>query len=43
MKKQLNRLFALAIVALAVYLLVKHPHSPATFVHSYTHAPRRHR
>ena len=43
MRKALNRLFAVAIVVFAVYLLVRHPHSPATFVHSYTHVPRRHR
>ena len=41
MRKALNRLFAVAIVVLVVYLLVKRPHSPATFVHSYTHVPRR--
>lgn len=35
MRKLLNRLFMLGLLALAVYPPWKHPHAPATFVQTY--------
>ena len=35
MRKTLNRLLALALLGFAVWLLVKHPHSPVIFIRTY--------
>lgn len=35
-KTTLQQLFAWALVAFAIYLLVNHPHSPAVFVRTYS-------
>jgi len=39
----MRRLAILAIAALAVYLIARHPHSISTFTHTLTHSHTNHR
>jgi hypothetical protein len=39
----MRKVAIVAIAALAVYLIVRHPHSIGTFVHTYTHSHTHHR
>ena len=39
----MRKLAIVTIVALAVYLIARHPHSIGTFVHTYTHSHTHHR
>jgi hypothetical protein len=39
----MRKIAVAAIAVLVVYLLVRHPHSIGTFVHTYTHSHTHHR